>query len=53
MNRPIYQLLTVLGMPLMLIGGILSEYNAILSVIVIVFGALLMVGGALGILQDL
>lgn len=53
MNRPLSQLLTVIGMPMMLVGGIVSKYNISLSVLLIVLGVLAMIGGALSILQDL
>ena len=53
MNRPLSQLLTVVGMPMMLVGGIASKYSIVISILLIVGGVLAMIGGALGILQDL
>ena len=53
MNRPLSQLLTVVGMPMMLVGGIVSKYSIVISVLLIITGVLAMIGGALGILQDI
>jgi len=53
MNRPLSQLLTVIGMPMMLVGGIVSKYNIVISVLLIVAGVLSMIVGALSILEDL